>query len=151
MKKTFLCILICLLSLPFSACHSDNNSIVLNPDISVFSYAQHEASYLSGESGGIVDGFKNITATQITTKEEAIDRAKNEVTIDYTEISVYYDGKTSMWMIVFGQASYYDENQNIVFISDGCQSVYLDSNGITKLIYTADDLTANSLRRVLSQ
>lgn len=107
------------------SCSNNNSNGILNdPEIKTFSYDQHQKSYLSGESGGIAEGFKNITKKPIENKQDAINLAKNEVTIKYNDISVYYDDRRSMWMIVFSTKGAFD----------GCQNIYIDKDGVTKLI-----------------
>ncbi len=96
------------------------------PDIEVkkFSYEYHYNKFCEGMYSGRMTGFNNTTKKKIKNANQAIRRAKNEVTIDYNIIWVYFDEEYEMWMIVFGT-----EGTN-----DGCQNVYLDSDGLTKIV-----------------
>ena len=70
--------------------------------------------------------FKNTTKKNITTKEEAIERAKNEIDSEkeYDKITVYYDQKNSIWFISFWL---YDK------LYKG-QYVFIDGDGITQFV-----------------
>ena len=80
--------------------------------------------------------FKNTTEVEIKTKEEAIERAKNELldtftfngctykySTDYAYVDVYYDESSSMWAVIFHNNA-----------AGGDQDIFMDSKGITKLI-----------------
>ncbi|MCL1793596.1 MAG: hypothetical protein FWG34_06980 [Oscillospiraceae bacterium] len=70
--------------------------------------------------------FKNIMETEVKTKEDVIELAKNELIngYEYDRIFVSYDGSTSMWGIIF----WTDEEPY------GGQYVYIDGKGITQKI-----------------
>ena len=67
--------------------------------------------------------YKNTTATEIVTKEKAIEQAKNELIIPYDVIIVRYDETQSIWMVDFLGYSKWNR-----------QCVFMDENGITLLI-----------------
>ena len=70
--------------------------------------------------------FKNIAATEIKTKEDVIELAKNELIEGkkYDRISVSYDESKSMWGVVF-----WAEEEPY-----GSQYIFMDKTGITKTI-----------------
>ena len=55
---------------------------------------------------------------------EAIGRAMNECTIEWSATEVYYDATKEIWKVTF-----YTKG-----VPGGDQSVYLDANGITLMI-----------------
>jgi len=136
MKKTVFLVILCTVVMGVSSCSDDNNSqethvFIDGKDgaVGTFSYDR----YLSRLewSGGITKDpseFVNITETKIKTKEKAIELAKNEVTIKYELIDVYYDKKKRIWAILFRQ----DYINGYVF--GGGQSVFINNNGITQLV-----------------
>jgi hypothetical protein len=91
-------------------------------DANHFSYDKYLELYKNGEVGIRVLGFNNVEEVKINDKEQAIERAKREVTVYYNQISVAYD--KDMWQIEFSTKD----------ILGGNQIVYLSENGITKLI-----------------
>ena len=114
MKK--LLALICLLAL--TGC--GGGEIEVEP----FSYEETVSKY-SGDSPGVArDGFKNTSQVEIKDAEDAIERSKNEVTVDYDSVMVSYDDSSDMWFVM-----YYSENK-----VGGNQDIYLDSNGVTQMI-----------------
>lgn len=75
---------------------------------------------------GKTDGFVNTTPRPIADAQDAIAAAKAECTLEYQNTAVvYYDETADMWKVELGHSQ-----DNI------CQTVYLDSQGITKLIVT---------------
>ena len=117
------------------ACSNSNNTGKVQ-DVGTFSWANVEKAYLSGESGGRSDGFKNTTVKPITTEDEAINLAKNEVAFDsdYETVNADYDKDAKMWRVVFCMKPPTAPN---TYGLDGGTNIYIDSNGITKLIVTA--------------
>ena len=63
----------------------------------------------------------------------AVERAKNECTIEYNATAKYYDNLTDIWRIDFLTLNRNEQGQ-LVATPDNCQSVYLNSDGITQLI-----------------
>ena len=98
-------------------------SIAYDYEVSTFSYEKDLDLYKVNEPGVKYDGFKNTSEVEISNSEEAVERAKNECTIKYNEINVYYDDLSDIWMVLFGNN-----------VPGGCQSVYLNSSGVTCLI-----------------
>jgi hypothetical protein len=78
----------------------------------------------AGCAGFHDDGFYNIESNPITSKDDAIALARNEVRVDYTAISVFYDNESEMWMVLFWKLE----------MAGGCQSVYMNHDGITTMI-----------------
>ena len=57
-------------------------------------------------------------------EEQALEHAKAECAIAYTDTQVYRDITNHMWLVLFFTAN----------TLGGCQEVYMDSSGITRLI-----------------
>lgn len=114
MKKVVIVILICLIGCGGLACDKTIE------EVQPFSYEDH----LNDMSQKVVGEYKNTKTKKIKTRQQAIDLAKNEVTIDYNQVDVYFDSAYDMWMVVF----------SIKGINDACQNVYLNSDGITQLV-----------------
>ena len=110
--STILCIVIALCF--FSACHYP-----IGPT-DTFSYNQDADYYF----WGITEGFNNTTKSIISNKYHAIRLAKNEVTVDYNEISVCCDDTCDMWRIHFWKRDWIG----------GGQLVYLNNQGLTVLV-----------------
>ena len=123
MKKISSILLLSAIVFGATACFAGNNT-VLSDNVEAFSYAARYDSYISGESGGQGSGFVNTEKAEAKTAEQATALAKNEVTIEYNLISVYYDISSAMWMVMFSTEG----------MLDGCQNVYIDRDGATTLI-----------------
>jgi len=105
---------------------SSIDEVDIEPGTKPFSWAEHENKYVFNNSGADVraEGFENTIASPITQKEDAIETAKNEATVEYNVINVYYDEKSDMWMVLFCMAD----------VLGGEQYVYIDKDGLTRLI-----------------
>ena len=101
-----------------------------------FSYEEDTAVYLSddiefSEKTEIKQtGFRIVTKCAVTDTVEAFERAKVECSISYDEMAVFYDSSADMWLVFF----FTSETNGLP--SDR-QSVYLDGDGITRLIVTS--------------
>jgi len=97
-------------------------------DVRSFSYDE----YLEQSGGYQVDPsiYNNTTETKIKSKDDIIELAKNEVLEEYNSVDVWYDKSNSIWRIIFG--IYFPNSEYVVF--DGSQHIFIDNNGITKLI-----------------
>ena len=89
-----------------------------------FSFKEVLIRYAEEETGIQRNNFHNTGECRITTEEQALERAKSECTIGYTDTRVYRDFTDQMWLVLFFTAS----------TLGGCQEVYMDSSGITRLI-----------------
>lgn len=98
--------------------------ITINENVSAFSYEEALQVYRGNDPGVKYDGFQNTSESEVKTCQQAIDRAKNECTIEYDTTDVFYDSTTEVWRVDF-----YTEGT-----LGGCQSVYLDNKGLTCLI-----------------
>ncbi len=98
--------------------------IVPESSIGSFSFANDSKTYKAGEPGVISEGFKNTSESPVTNSTEATERAKGECTIEYDTVTVLYDGWDNIWSVTFYTRG----------TLGGCQTVYLDSKGITLLI-----------------
>lgn len=92
--------------------------------VPAFSFADESKMYKENDPGVKTDGFKNISKVEIIDRNAAVERAKNECTIGYDSTSVSFDSAEEVWKIVFSTKG----------VLGGCQSVYLDKNGVTLLI-----------------
>ncbi len=88
-----------------------------------FSYMYDKSVYKEGDWGVVSEGFVNTDISPITNSTEAIERAKNECTVEYTIAIVFRDSIEDMWMVNFATDA-----------PGGDQSVYMNSDGITQLI-----------------
>ena len=118
MKKVGILLLCCVIGYVCIACVTENKTV------KPFIYAEHESAYMSGDGWGYSEGFINTEPTEVKDRKQAIKLAKNEVKIIYNQIDVYYDSVSEMWLIVFSKKG----------VNDGYQNVYIDNNGITRLI-----------------
>lgn len=110
-----------------SSCnHTEHGGMTL----ASFSYANELSLHKAGDAGVKTSDFLNTDLFPIDNQISAVERAKNECTIDYNAASEYYDEKTGMWRIDFLTLSI---EQGIAAIGN-CQSVYLDGDGITHLV-----------------
>lgn len=82
-----------------------------------------------GEPGVNPYPFRNADAAPVSDYETAVARAREEVTIAYDAVEVFYDPEADVWCVLFYEAGASNEP-----ILGGGQSVYLGSDGITKLI-----------------
>ena len=89
-----------------------------------FSYKDDQESYSAGEPGVKTEGFNNVTESWIYTHLDAVERAKNECTIQWKDIQVDYDADAGVWKVLF-----YTQGT-----LGGCQTVYLGLNGKTLMI-----------------
>ena len=88
-----------------------------------FSYMYDKSVYKEGEAGVVTEGFVNTEPSPITNSLDAIARAKNECTVEYTRTTVFRDSIEDMWMVNFGTD-----------VPGGDQSVYMTGDGVTTLI-----------------
>jgi hypothetical protein len=89
-----------------------------------FSYADELAMFPEGTPGVKKTGFRNTTELPVHNDVEAIGRAMNECTIEWSATEVYYDATKEIWKVTF-----YTKG-----VPGGDQSVYLDAIGITLMI-----------------
>ena len=147
MKKCSYVLLACVLILSLSACNQQtetavssldepNNSIASNEpsnqSLASFSYEEDAAEYKDGDPGVNPNKFVNVDAYPIENQNAAVERAKNECTIEYNSTSEYYDKDADMWRVDFHTVV---NNEDGTFaVLGGCQSVYMDSDGVTQLV-----------------
>ncbi|MCQ2354797.1 MAG: hypothetical protein MJ102_06820 [Clostridia bacterium] len=94
-------------------------------DVSIpgFSYAKDCAIYVVGEPGVKTSGFVNTNEKDVNS-DNVTEIAEHECTIEYDSTKVYYDTIARIWKVDFFTQG----------MDGGCQTVYLDSNGITVLV-----------------
>lgn len=89
-----------------------------------FSYADDTATYTEEIAGVKHTGFKNTTELPVSSGTQALERAKNECTVEYNDTHIYYDEETDVWKVLFC----------IRNTLGGDQSVYMDADGKTLMI-----------------
>lgn len=133
------------LILSLSACHQqaetvtssldDPNLSTHDPDgqsLASFSYEEDAAINQVGDPGINPNAFSNVDIYPIENQEDAVERAKNECTIEYNTTSVSFDADADMWRIDFLSVAHSEDNTWAT--TGNCQSVYINSDGITQLI-----------------
>lgn len=113
-------------TLPEQTSESDtqNDVAVSTIEIREFSYEDELKKYKENDPGVYYDGFSNTSLLELTSIEEAIERAKNECTIKYDAVDVSYDSVAYIWKITFSTGR----------TPGGCQTVYMDRCGVTSLV-----------------
>lgn len=91
--------------------------------LEAFDFEKVEAQYGGTNAGVKGRGFKNTTEVDAD-DFDAVELAKNECTVEYDSYDVAYDSKNGIWRVVFYKSG----------TVGGDQTVYIDSDGITKLI-----------------
>lgn len=97
--------------------------------ISRFHYDRMAEIYAPGEPGVNPYPFRNVEPESVLDYGAVVARATEEVTIQYDAVEVSYDPDADIWCTLFYTAGSTDKT-----MMGGGQSVYLDSNGITRLI-----------------
>lgn len=97
-----------------------------------FSFQEDAAIYRGGDPGVDPNEFVNTDICPIETQDAAVGRAKKECTIEYDAASGAYDDTADMWRIDFYTAAPSENGTRAV--AGNCQSVYLNSDGVTQLI-----------------
>lgn len=120
MRKIICFILVFSFLLLFAGCNQTKSDI----EVSTFLYSEHAEIYNDNNPSVKHDGFKNINEQKISNAEGALERAKNECTIEWDSFGVSFDKESTVWMV-----SFYTEG-----MLGGDQVVYLDGNGKTLLI-----------------
>lgn len=98
--------------------------VIPEKTVPAFSFADESKMYKENDPGVKTDGFKNTSKVDVKDQTAAVERAKNECTIGYDSTRVSFDSAEKVWKIVFSTQG----------VLGGCQSVYLDENGVTLLI-----------------
>ena len=130
MKKHSFLIVALILSISLMACNQQNESA--NQSLASFSYEEDAAIYNDEASKLNSNAFINIDTYPIENQNAAVERAKNECTIEYNATSEYYDSSADMWRIDF--LTVVHKEDGTIATSGDCQSVYMNSDGITQLI-----------------
>lgn len=88
-----------------------------------FSYTEVTEMFKIGDPGVKSEGFVNTEFAPIGRLLDAKVQATKECTIEYDTASVAYDDMAKVWEVTFFKGT-----------PGGCQSVYMDQNGVTLLI-----------------
>ena len=147
MKKYNFLILAFVLILSLAACNQQAETILSSLDepnsnlsnnepagqsLASFSYEEDVATYQEGDPGVNPNEFVNVDIYPIDNQDAAVERAKNEGTIEYNATNAYYDDHADMWKIVFLTVAHSEDDSWAT--TGNCQSVYMNSDGITQLI-----------------
>lgn len=89
-----------------------------------FSYEKVRVNHPAGTPGVELYGFYNTTIQPIPDAVAAVVRAQQECRVSYDTVRVGYDRDTDMWMVLFSTEG----------TGHRTQAVYLDRDGITRLI-----------------
>ena len=92
-------------------------------DVEKFSYEKERLEIGEGVACVTTKDFHHTEYVNINNKEQAIEIAKKEVTVEYDSVSVAFDEKSEMWKVNFSKEGYLG----------GDQTVYLDKDGTTQL------------------
>ena len=138
MKKHIIFIMLFAYMLGLVACgqqqtQEDSKSAESNTSLASFSFEEDRSIYMEGAPGVKTDGFLNVDAYPIDDQTVAVERAKNECTIEYNATSEYYDSLTDIWRIDFFTLNRNEQGQ-LVPTPGNSQSIYLNSDGITLLV-----------------
>jgi hypothetical protein len=138
MKKCMLFIMLfaCMLGLVAYEQHQTlggSKSSMGSTSLASFSFEEDCSIYIEGNPDVKTDDFLNVDAYPIDDQVAAVKRAKNECTIEYNATSEYYDRLTDTWRIDFFTLNRNGQGQLVATPGD-CQSVYLNSDGITQLV-----------------
>ena len=92
-------------------------------EVEKFSYEKERSEF--GETDGYIKtkDFHNTEKANINNKEQAIEIAKNEITVEYDSVSVAFDENEQMWKVSFSKEGQFG----------GGQTVYLTKDGTTQL------------------
>ena len=92
-------------------------------EVEKFSYEKERSEF--GETDGYIKtkDFHNTEKANINNKEQAIEIAKNEITVEYDSASVAFDENEQMWKVSFSKEGQFG----------GGQTVYLTKDGTTQL------------------
>ena len=127
--------LVLLLSLPACTQQAEtalSSNELAGQSLASFSYEEDAAIYKDGDPGVNPHAFVNTDLFPIENQNAAVERAKNECTIEYNSTSEYYDMDADMWRIDF-HTVVNNEDGTFAILGER-QSVYMDSDGVTQLI-----------------
>lgn len=92
-----------------------------------FNWQEEQAAHPADAEGVKTEGFVNTTAQGNVTLENVVSLAKKECTLEWQNTAVvFYDETADMWKVELG----FSQDSNV------CQTVYLNSQGITQLVVT---------------
>ena len=138
MKKMMASILLVTCMLGLAICkhqqtQEGNQSNQSGASLASFSFEEDCSIYIEGDPSVKADDFLNVDTCPIDNQTAAVERAKNECTIEYNATSAYYDRLTDIWRIDFFTLNRNEQGQFAV-ASGNCQSVYLNSDGVIQFI-----------------
>ena len=122
MRKT-ICLLFVFLLLLCGCSPKEQTDKSSQLNIGSFSY-EEDSAYYKDDPGVKLSGFINTDKTDVIDTEHAVELAKKECTVDYDTISVAFDEDSKMYRVSFYKMD----------CDGGDQNVYINQEGITKLI-----------------
>ena len=88
-------------------------------EVEKFSYEKERSEF--GETDGYIKtkDFHNTEKANINNKEQAIEIAKNEITVEYDSASVAFDENEQMWKVSFSKEGQFGGGQTVYLTKDG--------------------------------
>jgi hypothetical protein len=93
-----------------------------------FSYEEEKSVYSEDSPGVKQSGFNNTNKKAVLNSDDAIERAKNECTVEWNSTEVCYDASEGIWKV-----SFFNSSPGTISLG-GDQSVYLSDDGKTLLV-----------------
>lgn len=119
--------LIALLLLVFVLCLVSCNKVDAD-GVPKFSYEDEKSVYSEDSPGVKQSGFNNTNKKAVLNSDDAIERAKNECTVEWNSTEVCYDASEGIWKV-----SFFNSSPGTISLG-GDQSVYLSDDGKTLLV-----------------
>lgn len=98
------------------------------PELAPFSWEQTAELWQEGDPGVRSHGFHNTTPQPVTDPEQAVELAQRECGTSWNTYAVTWDPVAQVWGVCF-----YTEGT-----LGGCQTVYLDTEGLTRLVVSGE-------------
>ena len=113
-------------------CGCSQNTPEQQAGVGSFSY-ESDCAYYKDDPGVKESGFVNVKRSKVNSAENAVALAKKECKVEYDTIDVAYDPEAKMYRV-----SFYKGGNEGIYIDGGDQHIYIDRNGITKLIISGE-------------
>ena len=101
---------------------------VVADGVTSFSFEEDKGVYSEDAPGVKSSGFNNTTKKALRSSDDAIERAKNECTVEWNSTEVCYDSSEGVWKV-----SFFNSFPGTISLG-GDQSVYLSDDGKTLLV-----------------
>jgi len=90
----------------FSACRE-------KIEVGSFSFSEDSIYWSTGLVESKTNGFKNTSKGKMIDEYDALELAKNEITISYDSVAVYFDDVELMWKVAFFTKGQDEKNYNV--------------------------------------